>query len=144
MATLTASVIIVWLVIGLVIGGLARLLVPGRQHIGLILTILIGIVAALLGGIITTAILGAGHTVIRSSSRWSPRRCWSAPLPPAATGGTARAGRAGAGGGRQLVRLAAAGDAARGGIAPAALVAGRRRGWPQVLLRRLRARAFQR
>ena len=62
--TLTASVIIVWLLIGLVIGGLARLLVPGRQHIGLILTILIGIVAALLGGIITTAIIGAGHAVI--------------------------------------------------------------------------------
>src|ERR1700685_1498254 len=62
--TLTASVIIVWLLIGLVIGGLARLLVPGRPHIGLILTILIGIVAALLGGIITTAILGAGHTII--------------------------------------------------------------------------------
>ena len=61
---LTASVIIVWLLIGLVIGGLARLLVPGRQHIGLILTILIGIGAALLGGIITTAIIGAGHTII--------------------------------------------------------------------------------
>ena len=62
--TLTASVIIVWLLIGLVIGGLARLLVPGRQHIGLIFTILIGIEAALLGGIITTALLGAGHTII--------------------------------------------------------------------------------
>jgi uncharacterized membrane protein YeaQ/YmgE (transglycosylase-associated protein family) len=62
--TITVSVIIVWLLIGLVIGGLARLLVPGRQHIGLIFTILIGIVAALLGGIITTAILGAGHTII--------------------------------------------------------------------------------
>ena len=62
--TLTMSVIIAWLLIGLVVGGLARLLVPGRQHIGLILTILIGIVAALLGGIITTALIGAGHTVI--------------------------------------------------------------------------------
>jgi uncharacterized membrane protein YeaQ/YmgE (transglycosylase-associated protein family) len=62
--TLTASVIIAWVLIGLVIGGLARLLVPGRQHIGLIMTILIGIVAALLGGIITTAIIGVGHTVI--------------------------------------------------------------------------------
>ena len=61
---ITASVIIVWVVIGLVIGALARLLVPGRQHIGIIMTILIGIVAALLGGVITTAILGAGHTVI--------------------------------------------------------------------------------
>ncbi len=62
--TLTVSVIIVWLLIGLVIGALARLLVPGRQHIGIIMTILIGIVAALVGGIVTTAILGAGHTVI--------------------------------------------------------------------------------
>jgi uncharacterized membrane protein YeaQ/YmgE (transglycosylase-associated protein family) len=62
--TLTASVLIAWLLIGLVVGGLARLLVPGRQHIGLILTIGIGIVAALLGGIITAALIGTGHTVI--------------------------------------------------------------------------------
>ena len=62
--TLTVSVLIAWLLIGLVVGGLAKLLVPGRQHIGLILTILIGIVAALLGGIITTALIGAGHAVI--------------------------------------------------------------------------------
>ena len=48
----------------MVIGGLARLLVPGRQHIGVIMTVLIGVVAALVGGIITTAIIGAGHTVI--------------------------------------------------------------------------------
>src|SRR5271170_4094790 len=62
--TLTVSVIIAWLIIGLVIGGLARLLVPGRQHIGILLTILIGIVAALVGGFLTAAILGAGHTLI--------------------------------------------------------------------------------
>src|ERR1700684_83185 len=61
---ITASVIIVWVVIGLVIGALARLLVPGRQHIGIIMTILIGIVAAIVGGFITTAIIGAGHTII--------------------------------------------------------------------------------
>ncbi len=62
--TLTVSVIVAWLLIGLVIGALARLLVPGRQHIGIILTILIGIVAALVGGIVTSAVVGAGHTVI--------------------------------------------------------------------------------
>jgi uncharacterized membrane protein YeaQ/YmgE (transglycosylase-associated protein family) len=62
--TLTASVIITWLIIGLVIGGLARLLVPGRQHIGLILTMLIGVVAAILAGIITTALIGACHALV--------------------------------------------------------------------------------
>jgi uncharacterized membrane protein YeaQ/YmgE (transglycosylase-associated protein family) len=62
--TLTFSVIISWLIIGLVVGGLARLLVPGRQHIGLVLTILIGVVAALVAGIITTAIVGIGHPVV--------------------------------------------------------------------------------
>jgi uncharacterized membrane protein YeaQ/YmgE (transglycosylase-associated protein family) len=62
--TITLSVIIVWLLIGLVVGAVARLVVPGRQHIGLILTILIGIVAAIVGGILTAALLGAGHTVI--------------------------------------------------------------------------------
>jgi uncharacterized membrane protein YeaQ/YmgE (transglycosylase-associated protein family) len=61
---LTGSLIITWLVIGLVIGGLARLLVPGRQHIGVIVTLLIGIVAAILAGIVTTALIGAGHAVI--------------------------------------------------------------------------------
>ncbi len=62
--TLTLSVIIWWILIGLVVGAVARLVIPGRQHIGIILTILIGIVAAIVGGILTAAVLGAGHTVI--------------------------------------------------------------------------------
>jgi uncharacterized membrane protein YeaQ/YmgE (transglycosylase-associated protein family) len=62
--TLTLSVIIGWLITGLVIGGVAHLLVPGRQRIGIIRTILFGVVGALLGGIITTALIGAGHVII--------------------------------------------------------------------------------
>jgi uncharacterized membrane protein YeaQ/YmgE (transglycosylase-associated protein family) len=62
--TLTGSVIVAWLVIGLVIGGLARLLVPGRQRIGLLVTMLIGVVAAVLGGVITTAVIGVGHPIV--------------------------------------------------------------------------------
>ena len=61
---LTLSVIIAWVVIGLVVGGLARLLVPGRQHIGILLTILIGIVSAIVAGIIATAVVGVGHPLI--------------------------------------------------------------------------------
>jgi uncharacterized membrane protein YeaQ/YmgE (transglycosylase-associated protein family) len=62
--TLTLSILIWWILIGLVVGAVARLVIPGRQHIGIILTILIGIVAAIIGGLLTTAMLGAGHTVI--------------------------------------------------------------------------------
>jgi uncharacterized membrane protein YeaQ/YmgE (transglycosylase-associated protein family) len=61
---ITLSVILWWILIGLVVGAVGRLVVPGRQHIGIILTILIGIVAAIVGGILTAALLGAGHTVI--------------------------------------------------------------------------------
>jgi uncharacterized membrane protein YeaQ/YmgE (transglycosylase-associated protein family) len=61
---LTLSVIIWWILIGLVVGAVARLVIPGRQHIGILLTILIGIVAAIVGGILTAALLGAGHTLI--------------------------------------------------------------------------------
>ena len=49
------SGIISAIVIGIVIGVLGRLVVPGRQHIGITLTILVGIVAALLGSAIANA-----------------------------------------------------------------------------------------
>jgi uncharacterized membrane protein YeaQ/YmgE (transglycosylase-associated protein family) len=61
---MTISAIIAWLITGLVIGGLAHLLVPGRQRIGLLLTLLFGIVGALIGGFVTAAIIGAGHFII--------------------------------------------------------------------------------
>jgi uncharacterized membrane protein YeaQ/YmgE (transglycosylase-associated protein family) len=46
------SGIISAIIIGLIIGVLGRLVVPGRQHIGLLWTIVVGIVAALLGSAI--------------------------------------------------------------------------------------------
>jgi uncharacterized membrane protein YeaQ/YmgE (transglycosylase-associated protein family) len=44
------------IVIGIVIGILARLVLPGRQHIGAGLTVLLGIGGALVGGIVASAI----------------------------------------------------------------------------------------
>ena len=38
------------IVIGLIIGALGRLIVPGKQHLPIWLTLLLGIVAAFLGG----------------------------------------------------------------------------------------------
>ncbi|GLY26962.1 GlsB/YeaQ/YmgE family stress response membrane protein [Kineosporia sp. NBRC 101731] len=47
---------IIWaIIIGLVIGALGRLVVPGKQNIPIWLTIVVGIVAALIG----TAIVGS-------------------------------------------------------------------------------------
>lgn len=54
---------ILWfIVVGAVIGALARFIVPGRNPIGILMTILVGIAGALLGGVIADA-LGAGALV---------------------------------------------------------------------------------
>jgi len=49
------------IVLGLIIGALGRLVVPGRQNISIWLTLVIGVVAALLGTFIAT-ILGVANT----------------------------------------------------------------------------------
>jgi uncharacterized membrane protein YeaQ/YmgE (transglycosylase-associated protein family) len=46
--------IIGWIVLGLIAGLIANMLIPGRRQQGLILTCVIGIVGALLGGWIAT------------------------------------------------------------------------------------------
>lgn len=51
--------IISWAVFGLVIGAIARLLYPGRQPMGLLATMVLGIVGSLVGGFISWAIFGA-------------------------------------------------------------------------------------
>ena len=49
------------IVVGLIVGALGRLVLPGRQNIPIWLTIAIGIVAALIGSLIASA-LGVGET----------------------------------------------------------------------------------
>ncbi|WP_151478703.1 GlsB/YeaQ/YmgE family stress response membrane protein [Streptomyces albicerus] len=49
------SGIISAIVIGIIIGVLGRLVVPGRQRIGILWTIAVGIVAALIGSVIANA-----------------------------------------------------------------------------------------
>jgi len=48
-----------FLIAGLIIGGLARLLLPGEQHLSLPLTLLLGAVGSLIGGTIAW-LLGTG------------------------------------------------------------------------------------
>jgi len=44
------------IIIGIIIGVIARLVMPGRQHIGMLMTILLGIGGAIVGGIVASAI----------------------------------------------------------------------------------------
>jgi uncharacterized membrane protein YeaQ/YmgE (transglycosylase-associated protein family) len=50
--------ILAWIVLGLIAGGVASLIVPGRTPGGVIGAILIGIVGAIIGGWIATAFGG--------------------------------------------------------------------------------------
>ena len=53
---MTVSGIIMALIVGLIIGALGRLVVPGKQNIPIWLTMVIGVVAALLGTVIAKAV----------------------------------------------------------------------------------------
>src|SRR3954453_16795918 len=56
------TLIVTFIVVGLIVGALARLVVPGRNPIGIGMTILLGIVGAIVGGLIGHAI-GAGWVI---------------------------------------------------------------------------------
>lgn len=47
-----------WILCGLIVGAVARLLVPGRQRMSLAMTALLGIAGALLGGFLYSVIRG--------------------------------------------------------------------------------------
>lgn len=54
------SGLISWMVIGIVAGLLARLFVPGRQPMGFIVTMLLGMAGSVVGGYIASAAFGYG------------------------------------------------------------------------------------
>jgi uncharacterized membrane protein YeaQ/YmgE (transglycosylase-associated protein family) len=48
--------VIAWIVIGLIAGALARLLVPGRDPMGLLGTLVLGLAGSLIGGLVGDAL----------------------------------------------------------------------------------------
>lgn len=58
---MTVTGIIVAIIVGAIIGALGRLILPGKQNIPIWLTVVVGIIAALLGTFIANA-LGVGDT----------------------------------------------------------------------------------
>lgn len=54
--------ILAWILFGLIAGGLAKLVMPGKDPGGCLVTVLIGIVGALIGGFVGTSLGYGGIT----------------------------------------------------------------------------------
>ena len=54
--------IIAWVILGLISGAIAKAIMPGRDPGGFIVTALIGIVGAVIGGFLGQTLLGVGQT----------------------------------------------------------------------------------
>ncbi|NVM93910.1 GlsB/YeaQ/YmgE family stress response membrane protein [Arthrobacter wenxiniae] len=61
---------IAFLILGLIVGAIAKAILPGRQGGGILLTMLLGVVGALLGGWIGAAIFGVGLENFWSLQTW--------------------------------------------------------------------------
>ena len=55
--------ILSWIVVGLIAGALAKWIMPGRDPGGIIVTMLIGIVGAVIGGFLVGLVVGAIRSV---------------------------------------------------------------------------------
>lgn len=62
--------IISWIIIGAIIGLIARAIMPGKQAMGLGLTIVLGVIGAIVGGFIGGLLGGSGVSGILSNP-WS-------------------------------------------------------------------------
>ncbi|MCA1705869.1 MAG: GlsB/YeaQ/YmgE family stress response membrane protein [Actinobacteria bacterium] len=59
-----------WIVLGLIAGAIAKLIMPGDDPGGIIVTMLIGIVGALVGGYLGSLIFGTGLQNFWSFQTW--------------------------------------------------------------------------
>lgn len=54
--------IIGWIVFGAIVGGLARFIMPGRDPMGCVMTILLGIAGSVAGGLLLGMLIGGRTT----------------------------------------------------------------------------------
>lgn len=59
-----------WIVLGLIAGAIAKLILPGRQGGGWLITLLLGVVGALLGGFLGSVLFGVGLEDFWSLQTW--------------------------------------------------------------------------
>ncbi|MGL5804044.1 MAG: GlsB/YeaQ/YmgE family stress response membrane protein [Xenococcaceae cyanobacterium] len=63
--------IIAWIVLGLIAGAIAKLIYPGNQGGGIVATIILGILGALVGGYLGQTLLGSGSAAAASAGALS-------------------------------------------------------------------------
>lgn len=54
-----------WLIIGVIVGALARLIMPGKDTMSWLATLLLGVAGSILGGLVSWAIWGTDETGFR-------------------------------------------------------------------------------
>lgn len=59
-----------WIVLGLVAGAIAKAIMPGKQGGGIIMTLILGVVGALLGGFIGSALFNVNLEEFWSLQTW--------------------------------------------------------------------------
>jgi uncharacterized membrane protein YeaQ/YmgE (transglycosylase-associated protein family) len=59
-----------FLILGLIAGAIAKAILPGRQGGGIFITLLLGVVGAILGGFIGSALFNVGINEFFSLSTW--------------------------------------------------------------------------
>ncbi|CAL9360058.1 GlsB/YeaQ/YmgE family stress response membrane protein [Saccharothrix sp. NPDC042600] len=59
-----------WIVLGLIAGAIAKAIMPGRDPGGIIITMLLGIVGAIIGGFIGQALFGTDINTFFDLSTW--------------------------------------------------------------------------
>lgn len=62
--------IIGWIVLGLIAGAIAKAIMPGKDPGGIVITMLLGVAGALLGGFIGSRIFGVGLREFWSIQTW--------------------------------------------------------------------------
>jgi uncharacterized membrane protein YeaQ/YmgE (transglycosylase-associated protein family) len=62
--------IIGWIILGLAAGAIAKAILPGTQGGGWLITLVLGVVGALLGGFIGGAVFGVGLETFFSIQTW--------------------------------------------------------------------------
>ena len=62
--------IIGWIVLGLLAGAIAKAILPGKQGGGWVITLILGVVGALLGGFIGSAVFGVSLDGFFDISTW--------------------------------------------------------------------------